>query len=153
MRRIAFFLVLLAATMSAYAQETQQFGFEAYQRATESSPQAGNEAVKLKIEADQRTVDDRREERNFKYKALLALSTTTAVLYVISIFVLIKLHEKPSARYIVNVTSLALIVYGALVLSLTSSTHEGLTATVGIFGALAGYLFGQAGQKAAAPEK
>lgn len=90
----------------------------------------------------QAIISDRKADRDFKQHALLALSCTTVLLYLVAVALMYKLPAQLRAWQIVHLTSLALIVYGALVLALVPTTHEGLTAPIGILGALAGYLFG-----------
>lgn len=90
---------------------------------------------------------DRKEERAFKFNALIALSCTMAGLYLIAAFMLFRLSERARGQHIVHLTSLSLIVYGALALALVPTTSESLTAPIGILGALAGYLFGHVAPK------
>jgi len=40
-----------------------------------------------------------------------------------------------------------LIIYGSVAVLLVADTHEQLTAPIGIFGALAGYLFGRSRER------
>ena len=96
---------------------------------------------------------DRKEERAFKLTALIALSCTMAVLYLIAAFMLFRLSDRARGQNIVHLTSLSLIVYGALALALVPTTSESLTAPIGILGALAGYLFGHVTPKAEPPDK
>lgn len=48
---------------------------------------------------------------------------------------------KHTAKDIVNVTGLTLIIFGTIILVLVVNTSEQLTAAIGILGAIAGYLF------------
>jgi len=109
--------------------------------------EAGGEAALVRSEdsADQKVIQDRKAERDFKYSALIALSCTMALLYLVAATMLFRLPAQQKGAQIVHLTSLALIVYGSLTLALIPTTNEGLTAPIGILGALAGYLFGHSG--------
>ncbi len=67
-----------------------------------------------------------------------------AVMAVISlIFVLRALNGRNSPpRYIIAGSGLIVIVYGTIILTLTATTEQQLTAAAGILGAISGYLFG-----------
>jgi len=103
--------------------------------------------------ADDKTIQDRKADRAFKYDALIALSCTMILLYLVAILTLSLRVEKIEGTSIIHLTSLALIVYGALALALVPTTTEQLTAPIGILGAMAGYLFGHAQGKSSTPEK
>jgi|GEM_PF-3732337 len=90
----------------------------------------------------QAIVSDRKADRTFKQNALVALSCTTLLVYLVAVALMYKMPSQLRGGQLVHLTSLALIVYGSLVLALVPTTHEGLTAPIGILGALAGYLFG-----------
>jgi len=113
---------------------------------------AQNESAQSEKWASEKIIQDRKEERSFKYNALIALSCTMALLYLVAATMLYRLHERINGVHIVHLTSLALIVYGALTLALVPTTNEGLTAPIGILGALAGYLFGHAGARSPSPQ-
>ena len=142
----------LAADASASTASTaDRWGYSALPKPSADEPQdvhaADNSTYLEKI------YWDRKEERAFKFNALIALSCTMAALYLIAAFMLFRLGERNKGQLLVHLTSLSLIVYGALALALVPTTSESLTAPIGILGALAGYLFGHVAPRGGGKEK
>ncbi len=52
-------------------------------------------------------------------------------------------HTERSANHIVSATGLIYIVFGTIILVVIANTDQQLTASMGILGAVAGYLFGR----------
>lgn len=124
---------------SAPQSQADKWGFQTLPDASDNAPltQANEDAANV-----QAIVSDRKADRTFKQNALIALSCTTLLVYLVAVALMYKLPSQLRGGQLVHLTSLALIVYGSLVLALVPTTHEGLTAPIGILGALAGYLFG-----------
>lgn len=145
-------LVLGTASGWAVTAPASGPGQEAEKWSYATLPKASEEAVSSSLpqaesDSDEKYFWDRREERQFKYNALIALSCTTVVLYLFAAIMLFRLPERAKGQHLIHLTSLALIIYGTLTLALLPTTSDGLTAPIGILGALAGYLFGHASPK------
>jgi hypothetical protein len=84
--------------------------------------------------------DDRRAQEKFKLFECLILS----VLLVLSLAIVLKSINKAnySAENIVNVSGLVLIIFGTIFIVIMAKVDSQLTASIGILGAIAGYLFG-----------
>ncbi|MBS1139419.1 MAG: hypothetical protein H6R13_872 [Proteobacteria bacterium] len=155
MRNTFLVLVLLVLSMGsgwAVTAPASGPGQEAEKWSYATLPKASEEAVSSTLpqaesDSDEKYFWDRREERQFKYNALIALSCTTVVLYLFAAIMLFRLPERAKGQHLIHLTSLALIIYGTLTLALLPTTSDGLTAPIGILGALAGYLFGHASPK------
>ena len=77
---------------------------------------------------------------------LRALSIGAISLVCLTVLVLLLRQLKASGsspETLISGCGLVLVIYAALVLPLIANTHEQLNATIGIIGALAGYLFGR----------
>ena len=160
MRRLIVFIFLFAVGLAPVwavpsAQEglkkeagsvIEKYSFTALPEATEVVPVQGH------LSPDEATIQDRKEDRTFKFNALIALSLTTITLYLVSVAVMFKLPGQPRGGQVVQLTSLALIVYSALALAIVATSNEGLNAPIGILGALAGYLFGHSSTSSPMPE-
>lgn len=93
------------------------------------------------ISADEMTHQFRMLEERQKLYEILILS----LLALSSLFIVLRfITAKPSysASDIVNVTGMIFIIFGTIMLVIMVKTDEQLTASVGILGAIAGYLFG-----------
>lgn len=93
------------------------------------------------LSADQMTHQFRMLEERQKLYEILILS----LLALSSLFIVLRfITAKPSytAADIVNVTGMIFIIFGTILLVIMVKTDEQLTASVGILGAIAGYLFG-----------
>lgn len=85
------------------------------------------------------------DTRMNQHKTKLYECIVIASLAVISLFIVLRNItncKSYTAAHIVNASGLIVIVFGALLLPLFAETDQQLTATVGILGAIAGYLFG-----------
>jgi hypothetical protein len=154
MRRIflaVIFMVLApgvvcgAEPTTASVQEAEKWSYTTLPKPAADTTQ--QPAAQTDGDADEKYFWDRREERQFKYNALIALSCTTVILYLFAAIMLFRLSERAKGQHLIHLTSLALIIYGTLTLALLPTTSDGLTAPIGILGALAGYLFGHASPK------
>ena len=76
-------------------------------------------------------------DNEFWYIAMLC---TLSVVSLTIVLTFLK-SRNPSAKDIVNVTGLTLIIFATIILVLVVNTSEQLTAAIGILGAIAGYLF------------
>ena len=139
------------APATASVQEAEKWSYTTLPKPAADATQPP--AAQAEGDADEKYFWDRREERQFKYDALIALSCTTVTLYLFAAIMLFRLHERVKGYHLVHLTSLALIIYGTLTLALLPTTSDGLTAPIGILGALAGYLFGHATPKSNTAER
>jgi hypothetical protein len=80
----------------------------------------------------------------------LVIAMTIALLIVLFF---LKANPRHTAESLVNSTGLVLVVFGTLYISECAITTEQLTAPMGILGAIAGYVFGSAQKRSAAPAK
>ena len=90
--------------------------------------------------ADMRTHEFRMHQESNKVYEILILSA----LALISLFVALRYlaaHTENSGPHIVNATGLVCIIFGTILLVLMAQSDQQLTASVGILGAVAGYLF------------
>lgn len=80
------------------------------------------------------------QERNRLYESILL----TVALLVSLVIVLRYITSNPaySAFHLVNATGLIFIIFGTIFLVLLTDSESQLTASMGIMGAIAGYLFG-----------
>lgn len=134
-----------SAPASGPGQEAEKWSYATLPKASEEA--VSSSSPQVESDSDEKYFWDRREERQFKYNALIALSCTTVVLYLFAAIMLFRLPERAKGQHLIHLTSLALIIYGTLTLALLPTTSDGLTAPIGILGALAGYLFGHASPK------
>lgn len=77
----------------------------------------------------------------------------TAGLYVVSLMIITFLMKITThhAKDIVTVIGLVSVIFGTILVVLVVDTSESLTAPMGIFGAIAGYLFGTAEKRGLNP--
>lgn len=102
-------------------------------------PAAPHPAVTLS--ADEMTHQFRMlEERHKLYEILILSLLALSSLFIVLRFITAKPAYSPSD--IVNVTGMIFIIFGTIMLVIMVKTDEQLTASVGILGAIAGYLFG-----------
>ncbi len=112
----------------------------------------------LEYQREQRIMEDQKEQRNVEYqkeqRKILAESNIknvriVAYLYAISLLVIIILMWTTNhhAKDIVTIMGLVSVIFATLLLVLMINDTEQLIAPIGIFGAIAGYLFGTAPKK------
>lgn len=115
--------------------------YDAALRNSDAQSQPGTDYVQgLRAKADQLTHDYRMQQDTNRLYAIVILST----LALLSLFIVLRfLTAKPhySASHIVNATGLIFIIFGTILIVLMAQTDQHLTASVGILGAVAGYLF------------
>jgi hypothetical protein len=92
-------------------------------------------------ESSQNIHEYRMEQQRDKLKLALLLSITA----LIAQFVVLRAFpsSERSATHIVSATGLIYIVFGTTILVVIANTDQQLTASMGILGAVAGYLFGR----------
>ncbi len=107
--------------------------------------QKNQEADNSEISASQTNYKMYIDARMNQQKTKLYECIVIASLAVVSLFIVLRYitnSKSYTAAHIVNASGLIVIVFGALLLPLFAETDQQLTATVGILGAIAGYLFG-----------
>lgn len=85
-------------------------------------------------------IEARMEQQRVKLYECVIISLL-AVCSLITVLFFITKSGSYSASHIVNASGLVFIIFGAVLLALFAATDQQLTATVGILGAVAGYLF------------
>ncbi|MDH5179157.1 MAG: hypothetical protein OEZ39_19185 [Gammaproteobacteria bacterium] len=111
--------------------------------ANETLPGMVDHEEVLKKSADKSAADAAQTNKEllikheFWYILLLSVLCIATLLIVLTF-----LRERsPTAKDVVNAAGLTLIIFGTIILVMVVSTHEQLTAAIGILGAIAGYLF------------
>lgn len=126
---------------AADPKSPEDFEFERVTSATsESQSRSGQKASPDNLEKTHIHVADRRGQELYK----LYQSTIMSLAMIISLVVILAFvsKTKPSATHIIHVCALTLIIFGTMFIAVLADTDQQLTATTGILGAIAGYLFG-----------
>ena len=76
---------------------------------------------------------------------VIGIMAVTIISLSLILFVLYK--RNASAREIVNGSGLVLVIFGVVILMIVANQTEQLTASIGVLGAIAGYLFGTTTQR------
>ncbi|MFQ5596804.1 MAG: hypothetical protein ACE5GK_02015 [Nitrospiria bacterium] len=84
--------------------------------------------------------DDRRAQE--QYKLYQSSIITTALIISLTLVLIFCTKMSFAAVNIMNICALILIVFATMFIAILSDTDEQLTASMGILGAIAGYLFG-----------
>jgi uncharacterized membrane protein len=99
------------------------------------------EVAQIRDQADQLTHEFRMvQEQNRVYESLLLVGFALVALPVVLWFLTTKTIY--TASHVVNAAGLVLIVFGTILLVILADAEAQLTASMGILGAVAGYLFG-----------
>lgn len=125
------FLSLTSQVSTSQAEETiDDFNFESV-----SIPSSGENLTEAQL-----AFDDRRATEKYK----LYQSSIITVALLISLIVVLAFIAKTSftAVNIMNACALTLIVFATMFISIIADTDQQLTASMGILGAISGYLFG-----------
>ncbi len=140
MRSLALLLLtaLFCATALAQSPQSPSTRFD-FDQVAQSAPAA---AEGLATPLDRQVIARReRQERIAFHEFIIA---TVAMLIALTVVLWTFRHStNRTADHLVMASGLILIIYGAVAVLLVADTHEQLTAPIGIFGALAGYLFGR----------
>ena len=115
----------------------KEFEFKNVQQNQESD----NSGISGPLTNYQMYLDTRMNQQKTKLYECIVIAS----LAVISLFIVLRNitnSKSYTAEHVVNASGLIVIVFGALLLPLFAETDQQLTATVGILGAIAGYLFG-----------
>lgn len=138
---VGFFLAAAALAADPKVQEAEATARNVYagavDRASIQAPAAADPTV---VQADKLTHDFNIERERIK----LLEAVFVSLLAVTLLFIVLRfLNSKgPSAvPHMVNATGLICIVFGTILLVLMAQNESQLTASVGILGAVAGYLF------------
>jgi len=133
--------LLMVPGVGVHAEESnnirqieKRFDYENVQKQTPSTQEQSNAS----------TVQLSLIENNHQYVLI------TASLYAFSLIiitVLMKITPDHQANDLITIIGLVSVVFGTILLVLVVDTTEGLTAPMGILGAIAGYLFGAAQKK------
>jgi hypothetical protein len=134
--------VALPQTSTDNANETmQQFGHGAYDEAAQSAETpVAEQAVPLQQTQKHYHAFRMQQLRNKVYFAVLL-----GGIAVIAHFLVLRAlpNHKGSSADIVSATGLIYVIFGTIILVIISTTESQLTASMGILGAVAGYLFGK----------
>jgi hypothetical protein len=85
-------------------------------------------------------LEDRRARQDYNLRQTIVMGITLVLsLFTVSVFVS---KKSDSAAHLVNACALTLIVFGTIYVTILADTDQQLTASTGILGAVAGYLFG-----------
>jgi len=87
--------------------------------------------------------------KNNRHYVMITAGLLAFSLVIITFLMRITPHQ---ARDLVTIIGLVSVIFGTILTVLVVDTHEALTAPMGIFGAIAGYLFGVAQKKDADKE-
>jgi len=128
------------------------------QKDTEYGQTSEERMLIMKYQREQRIMEDQKEQRNTEYqkeqRKILAESNIenvriVAYLYAFSLIIIIILMwiTDHYAKDIVTIVGLVSVIFGTLLLVLMIANTEQMTAPIGIFGAIAGYLFGAVQKK------
>lgn len=152
MKKILIILITMALLLLATAPllhslqgdpVSQPPQFEYSNVAAKPEPQQLSSAQPAAIlsEADRLTHEFRMTQERYKLYECLILSFCMFVCLLIALWAL-KQTSNFNAGNVLNATGLVLIVFGTIYVVVLSDTEQQMTATVGILGAIAGYLFG-----------
>lgn len=142
---LIFFLIIFfnitPLSRSAQSQEiVNKFDFNVQKKseAIEAKNTTGNSEI---LTADKLTHEFKMtQERNKLYECIILAVGLVVTLSIILWF----MSKKPSfsANNIMNASALILIIYGTIFIVVLSDAEAQLTASIGVLGAIAGYLFG-----------
>jgi hypothetical protein len=136
---------VLAQTASDPVAEAERLASVSYdnaQQATESAASAAPTPTPTLTEEEAKRYHEFRMTQQHDKLLFAALLGVTALLA--HLVVLRNLpHTDNSSTNIVSATGLIYIVFGTIILVVIASTEAQLTASMGIMGAVAGYLFGK----------
>jgi hypothetical protein len=105
-----------------------------------------NEAVQRQISTTDESSNVLSEQVRAELWALVVLSIVAVVSLMLVTFFIIK-TEHYTAADIMNASALIMLVYGTVFLTIKAGDTHQLTGPVGVLGAIAGYLFGQASKR------
>jgi uncharacterized membrane protein len=112
-----------------------------YQALRQRADQLAQELAGIRDQADRLTHEFRMaQEQNRVYESLLLVGFALVALPVVLWFLTTKTIY--TASHVVNAAGLVLIVFGTVLLVILADAEAQLTASMGILGAVAGYLFG-----------
>lgn len=100
----------------------------------------------VNIDSYQATIQYRELQEKHKLWVVLLISAMTP-LFLFLVLHFLKNSSDNSGGNIVNVTGLILVIQATVLIVVTSTTSEQLTAAIGVIAAIAGYLFGSSKQK------
>jgi hypothetical protein len=98
------------------------------------------------------TLDDYTQERwRIKLQTIVPYILVATPIILLIVLVAIRMSGVRSPEHIMLAAALVLVIQATLTVSLTAEGSDSLSASMGILGAIAGYLFGRARQDATAP--
>ncbi len=135
----AFSTLLFVSASASWSDNDilKEFDFKNLQKSQESD----NSEISGSLTNYKMYIDARMHQQKTKLYECIVIAS----LAVVSLFIVLRYitnSKSYTAAHIVNASGLIVIVFGALLLPLFAETDQQLTATVGILGAIAGYLFG-----------
>ena len=124
------------------------------QEDTECTQTSAERMMIMKYQTEQRIMEYQKEQRMLLAEANIHNVKIVASLYAFSLIIIIILMwiTDHYAKDIVTIVGLVSVIFGTLLLVLMIGNTEQMTAPIGIFGAIAGYLFGTV-QKKEAPKE
>ena len=134
------------------------------QEDTEYTQASADRMKIIEYQREQRMMEYKKEELSMRYqedqRRLLAKANIlnvqiVATLYAFSLIIIIILMWRTDhqAKDIVTIVGLVSVIFATLLLVLMIANTETMTAPIGIFGAIAGYLFGTVQKKEAPKEE
>ena len=142
MRIILVSLILMFAQTVFAQNEIPEKGRDLFfnqvqKQAPVQAPEPAQDQVVFEDPAAQAEIYKLKVDNEFYYIAMLCVLSVVSLTITLG-FLRSKDH---TAKDIVNITGLNLIIFATIILVLVVNTSEQLTAAIGILGAIAGYLF------------
>ncbi len=142
MRRVTFMLLLslwtfLVAGMSLAAENiTTEFDYKTKTQNTQVQTEEPPAATADKVYMELKLALER-----YRLLEIIAISAAAIILLSVVLKYLTKGHH--SAAQIINAGEVVFIIFGVILIVLLADQEAHLTASMGILGAIAGYLFGK----------
>lgn len=141
MTTIALLLLATAPLVHSLQGDPPQFEYTNVAVRPETAASSAIQPTAILSEADRLTHEFRMTQERYKLYECLILSVCLFVCMLIALWAL-KQTSNFNAGNVLNAIGLILIVFGTIYVVVLSDTEQQMTATVGILGAIAGYLFG-----------
>ena len=142
---LTFFISVTFLSLNIFSNDIDIFSEEFVEGKSETAkptPNANDGLLEIKKQI--LDLESKQNERTdlFNLYSVIALCTLMVITLLCTLWIMTRIPTPPSAREVVNVIGLIIIVFGTIILMLVSETEQQLTAAIGILGAIAGYLFG-----------
>ena len=142
---LIFFISVTFLSLNIFSDDIDIYSEEFVEGKSETvTPTPGTNDGLLEIKKQILDLESKQNERTdlFNLYSVIALCTLMVITLLCTLWIMTRIPTPPSAREVVNVIGLIIIVFGTIILMLVSETEQQLTAAIGILGAIAGYLFG-----------